>query len=402
MKKKIVLIIILTLAFAGVFVCFKCYAEQKPWNVHVTVRHGNVRVQYDLNENVTAGVDGAQQGCYLSAKGKLQMFMQLQEMQFPDEICGDYVLPGFKSICESFNHVNAPKVDSSVDFGKEGFKYTKGQDGVAIDVSELFRRMIFANCGDEIMLPIVVDRAVTVESLVKDTSVKGKFSTSFSLENANRAFNVRKAADAIDGITIAAEQKFSFNDVVGERSAERGYKNAKVIVQGQYVDGIGGGVCQVSTTLYNALLLSDVIPVAHAHSLVPSYVAAGFDATVSYGNLDLSFTNETGSSLYVSAKVKGNSLTVTVYGVPNRYKIVRHSTEERIPFSVVEIFDPVSYPEVVYDDTFVVKRNGSDGVESKSYLVYYDGDQEVARKLIRTDCYKKVDKVVVRGKYPRN
>ena len=160
-------------------------------------------------------------------------------------------------------------------------------------------------------------------------------------------------------------------------------------------------MCQVSTTLYNALLLAGFIPKASQHTLVSGYVMAGFDAMVAYGSTDLTFVNNTEHNVYIQGKTQGKTVTFTIYGEPSEYEIKRENVEERTPFETVEIVDKSKYPELVYADQTKVITNGSDGVKTKSYLKYYKNGRLVKTKLIRTNSYKKVDKVIARGTFER-
>ena len=113
---------------------------------------------------------------------------------------------------------------------------------------------------------------------------------------------------------------------------------------------------------------------------------AGFDAMVSDGGADLTFVNNTGSALYICGKVNSSqgTVTFTVYGVPNAYRVERENSETREPFGVVEVVDPQKYPELVYTDQTKVVVNGSDGVRSQSFLCFYDGEN-----LWKESCFAK-------------
>lgn len=396
--KKLLLILTFALAFAGVFVFTQvAHAEVKPWNVDVCVSRGGTSVRYDLSRHIDADDDAEAHAYYGSAKIKRAKCQELLALGLPQEAVFEYVLPGFRNVCQAFSFVNEPKVDATVTFDKSGFHYAEGHNGTEIDQKALFFAMIECSSGQKVELPIITHKAVTVAELKARTVLKGKFSTSISASGANRRHNVRTAARSLDGLTILPSETFSFNGVVGERSVENGYKTAKVILDGAYRDGVGGGVCQVSTTMYNALLLAEIVPKARSHSLVPSYVMAGFDAMVSYGSSDMTFTNDGDSPLYVSAKVNGDWLTFSVFGAPNEYTVRRENQEVREPFSVVEVVGSERYPELIYSDQTLVVQNGSDGVKSRSFLVFYDGDKPVRKIQIRTDSYKKVDKIIARG-----
>lgn len=121
----------------------------------------------------------------------------------------------------------------------------------------------------------------------------GEFSTRFNRWMVNRCFNIRLAASALDGKVILPGEVFSYNDTVGERTMERGFRLAPVFINKEHSIGVGGGVCQVSTTLYNAAVVSTGLELVerHHHSLDVPYIAPGRDATVVYGYLDLKFKN---------------------------------------------------------------------------------------------------------------
>ena len=235
----------------------------------------------------------------------------------------------------------------------------------------------------------------------KNTVKRASFTTTYYNSGANRCFNISKAASALNGVTVGVGETFSFNNTVGARTEARGYKTSKVILDGNYTEGVGGGVCQVSTTLYNALLLAGFIPKASQHSLISSYVKAGFDAMVSYGVADLTFVNSTDHPIYIAAVTKNKTITFTVYGEPCQFRIERESVEEREKFHTVEIVDKVKYPDLIYTDQTKVVTSGSDGVKTQSYLKYYVGDKLVETKLIRKNTYKRVDQVIARGELER-
>ena len=269
---------------------------------------------------------------------------------------------------------------------------------MSVNEDDLFYALLRSDCTTtRIKLPLVYDKAVTVAELKRNTVLKGTFTTRYPNSGVNRCYNIARSTGSINGITVYPNETFSFNKTVGARTEKNGYKQAKVIMDGQYTDGVGGGVCQVSTTLYNALLLANFIPSASAHSLVSSYVKAGFDAMVSYGSADLTFVNDTGHPVYIQGVIKDKSVTFNVYGVPNKYRVERESVEVRDKFSTSEIVDKVKYPELVYTDQTKVVINGSDGVKSQSYLKYYLDGVLTESRLIRKNTYKRVDCVIARG-----
>lgn len=406
MKRYKLTIFVFTLAvLAGVLLCNgSVFAETlSPWNVTVEVGYGNDIYRYDLQCEIDNGVDGADaRGFYLGYNGKTALYRKLVAMDLSPLAVYEYILPRFGQILQHFSYVNQQRIDATVTFGKNGFKYQKGQDGVEINAKKLFEQALRSRGKTlQINLPLTVDKAVTVAELKNNTVLKGKFTTTYSNSGANRCFNIAKAADALNGVTVGVGETFSFNRTVGDRTEARGYKTSKVILDGNYTEGVGGGVCQVSTTLYNALLYAGFIPNAVQHSLVSSYVRAGFDAMVSYGSADLTFTNDTSHPIYIAASCEGKLITFYVYGQPNEYTIERVSTEERDKFRTISVVDADKYPELIYTDQTKVVTGGSDGVKTQSYLQYYRDGKLVATKRIRTNSYKRVDQVVAHGALKR-
>lgn len=410
MKKIKFSLILFALAvfIAGVFVSFgaaNAYADEplKPWNVSAVITYQNDSFDYDLEREIANATDEAnERGFYLGYNGRRALCDYLLATGAERAAVYEYLLPGFTKIVEHFAYINKQKIDCEVNFSKKGFAYSAPQNGIETDIDKLFECMIKI-CGKrvKISLPYTVDKALTIEQAKQNTVKKASFTTTFYNSGDNRAHNISLAAESLNGITVSPNEEFSFNKIVGERSEKNGYKNAKVILDGSYTDGVGGGVCQVSTTLYNALLLAGFIPKASQHSLVSSYVMAGFDAMVAYGSTDLTFVNNTEHNLYIQGKTQGKTVTFTIYGEPNEYEIKRENVEERQPFGVVEIVDKVKYPDLIYDDQMLIVTNGSDGVKTKSYLKYYKDGRLVASRLIRSNNYKRVDKVIARGNLPR-
>ena len=141
------------------------------------------------------------------------------------------------------------------------------------------------------------------------------FSTNY-VSNANRTTNLRLAANKINGTVLLPGETFSYNAVVGERTIAAGYKEAAIYQNGQVVDGLGGGICQISTTLFNAALKANLdITEVYNHQFVPSYVTAGYDATVVYGSKDFQFKNSRKYAIKIICSVSGGVAKFSIYGL---------------------------------------------------------------------------------------
>ncbi len=155
---------------------------------------------------------------------------------------------------------------------------------------------------------------VKLNLTVKEPLPIAQYTTYFDASQINRTVNIRLAAKALDGKRLAPGERFSFNGSVGERTAEAGYKEALIIEGDVFTPGLGGGICQVSSTLYNAAILANLeILERHHHTLPISYVPPGQDATVAYPILDFKFKNTTGANLLIRSSVEGGTLTFKLY-----------------------------------------------------------------------------------------
>lgn len=158
-----------------------------------------------------------------------------------------------------------------------------------------------------------VDAATLKEKLFETTL--GSYSTSYGTSTANRCANIARAASLINGTVVAPGEVFSFNDTVGHRTKENGFYTAKEYVDGQSVDGIGGGTCQVSSTLYSAVLYADMSIVERLnHMMTVGYIPLGQDATVADGGVDFKFKNSSDYPVKVSAYTSGATITVSIIG----------------------------------------------------------------------------------------
>lgn len=403
--KKILTIIFALALFASLFICVNAFAEEyNPWNVCFEVNFGGDIYRYDLSQSMQPCRNEAEErGFYLGGNAKRAFAVKLLGYGLPERAVYNYILPDFDKVLKHYDYVKKDRADSSVTFNQNGFSYREGQDGVEINAAELFDAALRSHGRTvRISLPLIISKATTVNELKRNTVLRGTFTTSFAASGANRCHNIAQAVKSINGTTVGVGETFSFNRAVGERTEANGYKMGKVILDGVYTDGVGGGVCQVSTTLYNALLLSGFVPKAVQHSLVSSYVKAGFDAMVSYGSADLTFVNDTENPIYIAARVADKKVTFTIYGQPNPFEIVRENAEIRDKFTTKYVVDAEKYPDLIYTDQTKVIVSGSDGVKTKSYLKYYRDGKLVETKQIRSNSYTRVDAVIARGYLERD
>ena len=192
----------------------------------------------------------------------------------------------------------------------------KGKPQVILEESELVEKVLAVSAtGGDVELPIYVkESGYNPEEIASlDDVVLASFSTFFNPGVVGRSKNIELSANAIDYIIVGDGDVFSFNTTVGPSDSAHGYQKAKEIVNKKLVDGIGGGICQTSSTLFNAIDKVGVSYVEkHHHSLSVGYVPAGRDATVSYGGKDFRFQNTTGIPLLIKSIYQKGKLTVEI------------------------------------------------------------------------------------------
>lgn len=276
--------------------------------------------------------------------------------------------------------------------------YTKTDDGyiiepevVGISFDKQDAKKIFEenrDTADVYEIPAVITVPEVTSKMLEDKYVNkiiASYTTSFSGSSSNRCANISLAAQKIDGYVINPGKRFSYNAVVGPRTAAAGFKTAHVYVGTQVVDGIGGGICQVSSTLYNAAILADMKIVSRTnHSIPVGYVPLGRDATVSYGSIDFVFENDKSYPVSVKASVSGTNITVSIVGTQNSDYTVEIVTEpaKTIAYSTATVDDP-TLPE---GQTKVIAK-GSNGSVVNSYRVYKRNGAEYSRKFEAKSTY---------------
>ena len=215
----------------------------------------------------------------------------------------------------------------------------------------------------------------------------------------NRIHNVQLVARLIDGALIAPGATFSFNDTTGERSADKGFLEAPVIINGELEDGLGGGVCQVSTTVFNAAFEAGLpIESRTNHALYISHYPQGRDATVNYPDIDLKFRNDTGKWLLLRTFVGSSALTVKLYGTP-QHRIVESETaplEETGEASVKRTPDPSMWTGVQ-----VVEDDGEPSRTTSVTRRVYNANHRLLSETTWTSWYRSEPTVIRYGTKPR-
>jgi vancomycin resistance protein YoaR len=249
----------------------------------------------------------------------------------------------------------------------------------------------------EVTLPVVAMPArVSRASLGIDDigHVLGTFTTRFSVSDKDRNFNLKLAASKLNGHVIAAHAAFSFNDVVGDRTEKEGYKIAHVIQAGEMVDGLAGGTCQISTTLFGASFFAG-LTVDHVsnHSRPSAYVPIGFDATVVYPNTDLKLTNPYDFPIVIHYRVASGEAKVEILGKARPYDQIafERAILEETPFESEDRPD-----DTLLDGTQSTDQKGFDGYKIMRYRKFYKDGQVVKTDKWQVE-YKPVTEYIRKG-----
>ena len=294
------------------------------------------------------------------------------------------------------NYVNRDPVNSvvkSFDFNKKTFTFTADKPGARIDPDVLYGQLTeILDSGvtrKEIrVVPEKIIADVTKTELMNNFGLISAYTTQ-TTNNNNRNTNIQLSAQAINGKTVLPGEIFSFNGATGERTAAKGYREAPAISGGQSKDEVGGGVCQTSSTLFNAVVRADLeIIERNPHAWPSSYIEKGFDATVNWPGLDMKFRNNTNQPIFIVAGYSKRQVTVNIYGMSlgPGVKIDLESELVRTipqPEGTNYVLNPALAPGESKKTV-----TGRKGYEVNTWKVWYKGDRETKRELLFKTTYK--------------
>lgn len=307
-------------------------------------------------------------------------------------------------VAQAAQQVDTPARDASLkDFNVEtyAFEFESEQVGRSLDQEALagsIERVLLAG-GGSVEMPIkTIAPAVTLENVSSQYGMISQAVTNASSSSSNRLSNIKLALQAINGFWLDPGESFSFNEVVGQRTSARGYKSATAYSGGKVTEEVGGGICQVSTTLFNAAVKADLqIDERHPHSLTVSYVDLGKDAAVDWGNKDLRFTNVSDDRIYICCqltddkrirfgvfgKLLENGMSITLEGV--KTGTVDYKTEYQMSF------------ELFSGQTRVLQQ-GKKGYKATAYKVWWDAEgNEIKREELCKSNYQSTPEIIEYG-----
>lgn len=253
-------------------------------------------------------------------------------------------------------------------FTQNPYSIYPSENGVDFAISIDDAKAMLQEDKDEYSIPLkVLYPSVTTNMLGTEAfpNLLSQYSTSYSTRNQKRTTNLRLAANKINGTVLMPGETFSYNKVVGERTIAAGYQEAPIYVSGKVVDGLGGGICQITTTLYNAVVYANLEIVERSnHQFVPSYAPASRDATVVYGSIDFKFKNNRNYPIKILCSVQNGIANFQIYGLKtdNDYEVVISNR---------------------------VTGTTSNAIYSEAYKILKQNGQVVSSTLLSQDVYKR-------------
>ena len=301
--------------------------------------------------------------------------------------------------------VEIPAQDATVgafDLETRTFAFTEEVNGRTLDVNKLHNDIQAAiEAGDfssGITLSVTdVPAQVTKAQLEQQNQLLATFTTE-TTKSSSRNTNIKLAAAAFNGYVVAPGEEFSINTVTGPRTNAKGYKNAGAIVNGILVDEPGGGVCQVSTTLFNAVVRAGMeITERWGHSWPSDYVKIGMDAAIDYPGKDFKFINTSTAPIYLVSHFEDRKLTVEVYGTPVLPEGVTVDLRSTTDATLKRGDDKYVFDATLAPGTETTVRKGRDGKKSTTYIQYLKDGQVIEEKVLFTTTYPSINAIINYG-----
>lgn len=274
------------------------------------------------------------------------------------------------------------------------------KDGIALAISIEEAKAILAEDKEEYEIPLTITKAeIQVSDLGEDAfpNLLGTCTTNYDASNINRNNNLMLAAEKINGTIVNPGETFSYNQAVGQRTIAAGFKEAKAYANGKVVLDVGGGICQLSSTLYNSVLLTNLeIVERRSHYFKTSYLPAGRDATVSWGSVDFKFKNNRNYPIKIVATAKDGVVKVDIYGIKQEddYDVTIESKET----SIIPMETIYEQDNSLEKGEQIVSQRGSDGCTSETYKILSKNGIVVSKTLVSKDTYNDLPTIIKENK----
>lgn len=292
---------------------------------NVTVSAGNLGLSW-TNEDVVDTIVNYGHAANIIARYKQEKDLEQNGAAFTIDV--DFNEDQIRTFLENNCTVwDVAATDASMTRANGGFQYTEGSEGVSVNLDsstqQIYQYLTTQWDGNDATINLdmeVTEPTTTVEDLQKLTSVLGTFTTYYSTSNAARAKNISNACGMINGMSLAPGETFSMLKTITPFTEENGYQLAGSYSGDEVVESFGGGICQVSTTLYNAVIRAELqVNERYNHSMIVTYVDPSADAAIAESSgMDFRFTNNLDSPVYIEGYTYNGSITFTIYGVETR------------------------------------------------------------------------------------
>lgn len=354
---------------------------------------------YDYNKAIQQAYNLGREGNYLERFKKIQ---SLKNNAVNIDLEANYDFSKIKPIVKEISEkINIESENAEFDFNGGNFKVKKELVGRSLN-QDILAKLIKENVNElkDIEIPVdTINPEFTKEFYSSINGIIGEYSTSFKGSSFGRIENIRLSAKALSNKLLLPGEELSYNKTTGPRQKQFGYLEAPVIIAGDLTPGIGGGVCQTSTTLYNALLLADMkILERSPHSIAPNYVPKGQDAAVATGYLDLVFKNEFDFPVYTFSKIVGDRLYFYIYGDTRKkdYTIkIEPELLQQIDYNITENLD-----ETLAPGEKQLIQDGRTGYKVKTYKTIIKDGKIINKTPITSDYYRERNYIYKVGPKP--
>ena len=362
-----------------------------------------VQVTSNLEEVLLSAYGAGRRSSYAEAKAEIE-YLETNGHDFMMAYNCDYSGIAARA-AEIADQIDRPVIDSTIEFDPEKtngspYTYTASSSGLRVD-RQAFINTLTQKARNHDMSPMDIP-VEEVPPTVTEADLQGKFvlrasaETSFKGSDSKRVFNIKKGCGLVNGTVVRPGEVFSMNDTLGVRTYANGWKEANAYVSGGVDKQAGGGVCQLSTTLYNAVVKADLEVVERKNHTMPvSYVKQGLDATInSVGNIiDFKFRNTSSGNIMIIGIIEGKNIRFEIYGLPFE---TDEYDEIKIKSGRFEVIQPTGPMKETYDPTLapgttevkVARRTGSRWESTK---IYYKNGKEVKRERLDISYYPPFD-----------
>lgn len=388
------------------------------------IKGKDINLEYSYNEellngiieDVNAKIPGAvveanyyieDNALYIS-KGKPGKIIDKEKLR--SEILGRVKKENNENIILELHEINPKEIDiekiynevytepKDAYYTKEPFEVFPHVNGINFDI-EKAKELLKEDKEEYKIELIITEPKITTNKIGTEAfpDLISSFSTKYDTSNVPRTTNLKLAMQKLDGVVVSPGETFSYNKTLGKRTAEAGYKEAGGYAGGKVVQTLAGGICQISSTLYDAVVYANLdIVERHNHMFLAGYVGAGKDATVVYGALDFKFKNTRKYPIMIKTSIGGGVAKISIFGV-------KEEKEYDVEIST-KILSYIPYNVVYEDDNTLaagkekVVQGGMNGCKSITYKIVRLNGKEVSRSVLSSDTYDPMNKIIKRGK----